>query len=855
MFTDNSSGTWAFGVIFKLFLIKEIKKYPLFFLLLVVTLLLGTLGLTTINVVSEQVRDKLEANARELLTSDLVVSARRDLLDDEKKQLDIIVKKFSHKTYKVVDIYSMVRQEKTLQTRLVEVRSVEDGYPFYGKISVREGQFRPDGLYISRDLAELWGIGTGEKLKVGEKKFDVKGIVDNDSSQGLRGFSLAQRIYLPLSEVEQTGLLRPGATGSYARHFLLPEFTAQKFEELRKMIILSLSDPAIKVTLPQESSEQTGRVIGYLTDFMSLAALIGLVLSLVGVFYLYQSHLSARLKDFCLFNLLGLDKKHITQGLILQFSLVFLVILILQVLIIVPGYKVLYPILSTALGIELSSEVNLKSVLMQLPFLYGLTLTILTPLLFGLMRTPMGLQLKAPKLSMGRFRLLDFIPFVILLWIFAVYLSHSLKTGSLFFGSLLIVFIFSTVLIKFVQWFLKKYASGKSLLFPNIETGVAIRNIVHSGHKLTLSFLSLAIGATLISLILQLDQLIQKEFTLDEHKPSLFIFDIQEDQMDPLKEFARAQGVVLEGITPMIRARLEKVNGKNFSRAEENGPLRTRDEEIESRMRNRGINLTYRKNLSPAEKLIEGKEFPVLPDTQREAFVSLEKKFAQRMGLAIGDKITFDIQGVEVEAKVLNFREVKWTSFYPNFFVNVEPGFIEEAPKTYLAVLPQGPKEIKRVFQREAVSKFPNISFIDVEELISKLAALFEKSRQAIEVISWLSLAVGLVILYGLSHDQVYRRYYDLALMKTLGFSSASLRKQLLIEFGFLFLLATGIGFFLGWLMAIIIGHEVFKLDWSIHWGRILYPGLFLSVLCLVTILLSSRKAVRAKPRELLSDS
>src|SRR5690606_15529119 len=169
----------------------------------------------------------------------------------------------------------------------------------------------------------------------------------------------------------------------------------------------------------------------------------------------------------------------------------------------------------------------------------------------------------------------------------------------------------------------------------------------------------------------------------------------------------------------------------------------------------------------------EGDPFPVAASSeQRAAFVSIEKRFAQRMGLKLGDKVTFDVQGVEVEGEVRNFREVKWTNFYPNFFVNVEPGYIDEAPKTYLAVLPQGPAEVKRSIQRDAVEKFPNISFIDVEELISKLATLFEKSRQAMEVISWLSLGVGLVILYGLSHDQVYRRYYDLALMKTLGFSS-----------------------------------------------------------------------------------
>jgi putative ABC transport system permease protein len=187
--------------------------------------------------------------------------------------------------------------------------------------------------------------------------------------------------------------------------------------------------------------------------------------------------------------------------------------------------------------------------------------------------------------------------------------------------------------------------------------------------------------------------------------------------------------------------------------------------------------------------------------------------------------------------------------------VSVEPGYIEEAPKTYLAVLPSDYKDMKVNFQREVVSNFSNISFINVEELISKLSSLFDRSRQAIELISFLSLGVGLVILYGLSHDQVYRRYYDLALMKSLGLTSKQLRMNLLYEFGTLFTLAMSLGLFLGWFIAVLIGREIFKLDWTIDWERIIYPALGLSVLCLGTILLSSWRAIKVRPKALLSDS
>jgi predicted lysophospholipase L1 biosynthesis ABC-type transport system permease subunit len=155
------------------------------------------------------------------------------------------------------------------------------------------------------------------------------------------------------------------------------------------------------------------------------------------------------------------------------------------------------------------------------------------------MRTEMGLQLKASKLSMGRFRFWDFLPFITALWLFSCYLSHSFRIGNLFFLSLMVVFLASTLVVKIGQWIIKKIIGNKGLLLPTIENGIALRALTRSGHKLTLSFLSLAMGATLISLILQLDKMILKEFIDDSKKPSLFIFDIQEDQMEPLEALAK----------------------------------------------------------------------------------------------------------------------------------------------------------------------------------------------------------------------------------------------------------------------------------------------------------------------------
>lgn len=856
MFQDHSSGAWESSVIFKFFFLREMKRFPFFFLLLFFTLFLGTMGLMGISIITGQVHERLQSNANQLLTSDIAVSARRDLFETEVKSLEEVFRNHPHRSYKIIDIYSMITHLRARASRLVEIRATQEGFPFYGELKVSEGVFESDKLYISKDLADLWQVETHDELQIGDITMKVSGVVVDDSSMGLRGFSLAPRIYMPEARLVETGLLKPGATGSFAYHYKLEKSSPSKSQDIKKEIYAVIKDSAIRITLPEDSSEQTGRVINVLTNFMALSALIGLILSLVGVFYLYQSHLLARLKDLCLLNLHGLSKTKIISGIIGQFGLVFLLVMMLELFVIVPLYRQFAPELSGLLGLELSREVNLTASLSQIPYLFLLSLFILVPLLLGLMRTPMGLQLKASKLSMGHFRFWDFLPFILSLWLFSCYLSHSFKTGNLFFFALMMVFLMSTFFVRGGQWLLKKIIKGKGLLLPTIENGIALRGLARSGHKLTLSFLSLAIGSTLISLILQLDTMISKEFTLDSEKPSLFIFDIQEEQMEPLLDHAKKEGVELSYVTPMIRARLEKVNDKKFVRKKRSYNFRDREDDEERRFRSNSLNLTYRDYLTGTERIISGEPFPPggAPD-DRLPYVSLENRWAQRMDIKIGDKLTFDVQGVEFEAVVRNIKEIKWTSFYPNFFVTIEPGMIDAAPKTFLAVLPSGPSETKINFQRSTVEHFPNISFIDVEELIGKLSSLFVRARGAIEIISWLSLIVGMVILYGLSHDQVYRRYYDLALMKSLGFSSLRLRLNLIYEFGALFFSAMSMGLFLGWMMAQVIGREAFKLSPSVDWGRLFYPAIFLTILCLATILLSSWRAVKARPRELLSDS
>src|SRR3546814_18561131 len=59
--------------------------------------------------------------------------------------------------------------------------------------------------------------------------------------------------------------------------------------------------------------------------------------------------------------------------------------------------------------------------------------------------------------------------------------------------------------------------------------------------------------------------------------------------------------------------------------------------------------------------LVDGQWWPA--DYHGPPLVSIEQQVAASLGLALGDTLTVNILGVEVQAKVASFRTVEWDNF------------------------------------------------------------------------------------------------------------------------------------------------------------------------------------------------
>ncbi|HWK54598.1 MAG TPA: FtsX-like permease family protein, partial [Hyphomicrobiales bacterium] len=325
-----------------------------------------------------------------------------------------------------------------------------------------------------------------------------------------------------------------------------------------------------------------------------------------------------------------------------------------------------------------------------------------------------------------------------------------------------------------------------------------------------------------------------------------FMFDIQEEQLATLQTLLADHGYDLSFLSPMIRARLDVVNGREIDDVEE-----TPDEQLVQR---RMYNLTYQDALKDSETLMEGTTWegawdfnsPELPG------ISVERNFAERMGFRIGDVLGFDVQSVPIEGRIVNFRKVDWNSFQPNFFVSFQPGVLEPAPKTFVAAISDVAEDDRITIQNAVVDALPNVSIINVTQIVARLLDITDQISWAIRVMAWLCILAGLVVLFSIARYEVKSRYWEINLLKILGARFSDVKGMVQLEFGILGFFAALSGVMLSLVMSWSISWVIFDNLWQLSPGVTAFSVLAITALSVLTALAATLGVLRQKPLELL---
>jgi putative ABC transport system permease protein len=343
---------------------------------------------------------------------------------------------------------------------------------------------------------------------------------------------------------------------------------------------------------------------------------------------------------------------------------------------------------------------------------------------------------------------------------------------------------------------------------------------------------------------------------LSQARANLVFFDVQQDQATGIDSIIRANGYTVEQQVPLVTMRIAAVNGKTAAqlqadtlpsadgrRARRNGwPLR------------REYRSTYRDYSTASERIVEGKWF-TLSDTTSLPEVSIDVAVAHELRLAIGDTITWNVQGVQVPTRVTSFREVNWARFEPNFFAVFETRALEHAPRQYviLAQVP-GASAVAQV-QRGVVKSYPNVSSIDLSLVQRTVMDVLGKVTMAIRFMALISLALGIPVLFSAVAATRRERLREGVLLKTLGATRAQIGRIMLAEYALLGALGSLTGLVLSVAGAWALTHFVFRVAFAPSIIPALLVALVMILLAVAIGLATGREVFRQTPMVALREA
>nr|MBA3950069.1 FtsX-like permease family protein [Acidobacteriota bacterium] len=371
----------------------------------------------------------------------------------------------------------------------------------------------------------------------------------------------------------------------------------------------------------------------------------------------------------------------------------------------------------------------------------------------------------------------------------------------------------------------------------------AVISLGRPGNQTRVVLLTVGLGAFFILAIQHVQANLLNAFSLElsDTAPDMFLLDIQRDQEAGVRALVDPRAVEPATLIPVMRARIVGVDGREVDLDEV--------QDVRRRGLGREYVITYRSHLEANEVMDEGELWDSSLPAGAMPEVSIEEGIARR-GVGIGDLLRFDIAGRVIEARVTSIREVDWSEARSGGFMFVfRPGPFEDAPRTFIALVRAPPEPAARAaLQRDIVTGFPNVSAIDVREIIGTIQGVVRNITLAITIVGVIALGSGMLILIGAVAMTRFQRHYEAAIYRTLGASTKRIAAMVAVEYGVLGLLAGILGSLGAVALSWAVTTRLFDMRWSGEAGLAATGIAATAAVVLIVGLLASLDVIVKKP-------
>ena len=820
------------------------KRLLFFFVCIAV----GVAAIVALRSVIQSVREVFGTEAKALIAADVLIGTNREWTPAIRQTIERrLAGAGAIGTTDTIETPTMVRPAETSKTvaKMVELRAVQSSFPLYGAVTLDGGQtyshalVEHHGVLVRPELLTTLDVKVGDRIVIGQAVFTIRGLLVREPGR-MGGFSLGPRVLIDYDDLASTGLL---SFGSRAGRQLLVKMPEDRIEPLVRELRRDVREEFVNVRSYRSNEDQIGRDFDRAENYLSLVGLIIVILGGIAVSSVTRVFILQKIRSIAVLKCVGASSRQVMGVYVLQVMALGLAGSLLGVAI----ARAAIAAIPFALGPSSSLLAQAHYGVSWSAAAQGGAIGVLVSLLFSvvpllqirLIKPSLLLRDETRRRSRDWTTIVAFVLVSLALVAVTAWQAASLRIGVIvcigFAGLALVLQLAGRGLVALVT----PLANSRS--FPLRH---AVLHLSRPGNQTRVILLAVGLGAFFIVGVRSLQATLLDEFSVQvsNESPDMFLLDVQRGQVDGVRAFlsdpANAAGDV--NLIPVLRARVVGVQGSETS-LEGVEAIRTRGSLA------REYTITYRDHLEPNERVTDGR-FWTGPSQEPE--VSIEKGIHERFAINVGDTMKFDVLGRTFSARVSSVRNVEWRESRNGGFMFVfRPGPLEQAPHTYVAPL-KGPAtvEARARFQHDLVQRFPNVSVIDFREIMETLRDVMSKVTLAITVVGGLVLFSGVLILIGAVAMTKFQRVYEAAVFKTLGASTRTITRMLLLEYGVLGSLAGLVGSMGA--IALTWGVTRYALDmpWRIF-PREHVAGVVLTAFLVATIgVLSSLDVLRNKP-------
>ena len=726
---------------------------------------------------------------------------------------------------------------------LVTIKAVSDNYPLRGNVRISDRLFEeqrvvdsipaPGTVWADSAILARLELSVGENISVGESELRIGAVLTYRPDQSMGFASLAPSLLVNILDVPATGLINEG---SRVGHALLVAGDESDVDEFYDAVEDDLPE-SVRVRNQEDSGERANNASDRAQRFLSLTAVITLLLSAVAIAMSARRFAHRRMDTVALMKSLGASQRFVISAASVQLMILgFLGVLIGSAV----GF-VVESALTMMLGDLFASDLPDPS-LAPVGLASGSALILLAgfalPSLIQLRNTPPLRVLRHDAMPPPPSRI-----FVAGTSLIAVALLLYYTIGD---ASMLVIVLGGMLAVSTAL-----YGAGRALVsvMGRSRGGVGIAwryglaNVSRRGRDSAVQVVAFGLGLTVLLLLtlVRTDLLQGWKQTLDENAPNHFLINIQAHERGSIAEIFQSDGIAAPRFVPLVRARMATINGES---------VKTREYPVEDGkwMANREQNLTWAETLSSSNELIKGEWWP--PDYDGEPLVSLEEEAAMELGVGLGDHLNFMVAGQEIDLTISSIRKINWDSFQPNFFMVLSPGALDDYPATFVASLKI--EEAQSNVLLRLVRAHPTVSVIDLDVILQQVKGIIDKASLAVQAVFTFTIAAGIAVLFAAVQSTIDERRFESAMLRALGVRRRTVLSGVLTEFAALGFAAGILASAGASILAAVIADRLFDLPYEFS-PMLWVSGLAAGVILVCTSgFVAARGAINAPPVDVL---